>query len=286
MPAIEILDSGMGTEILSNGVKLPPYIWSAHTNIVNPDLVYQIHKKNISHGADYITTNTFRATTRSFIKTGLSKENAREMSYKSFTNAIEMAKKAAAGTSTKILGSIAPLEDCYTPPLYPGDKDSESEFIELAVWFTNCGIDTILLETMNSIPEILSCIRVLSKYNVKIWLSLNLMDQDHILSGEKINLTLESISEYQISALMINCNSIEKTKLSLENIKALWNGKWGIYPNLGLGEPAPDGIISNFSSDDDFMNLSRDAADLGASFLGGCCGTNYKHIHALSKEFK
>ena len=197
-----------------------------------------------------------------------------------------MAKKAATGSSTKILGSIAPLEDCYTPSLYPGDKHSESEFMEISDWFIDCGIDTILLETMNNLPEILSCIKVLSKHNLKIWLSINLMDQNHILSGEKINVTLESISDYQVSALMINCNSIEKTKLSLKNIQSLWNGRWGIYPNLGLGEPAADGIISDFSSDADFINLSRNAADLGATLLGGCCGTNYKHIGSLSKEFK
>ena len=50
MSVIEILDSGMGTEIISNGTKLPPYIWSAHTNIVDPNLVYKIHKENIKHG--------------------------------------------------------------------------------------------------------------------------------------------------------------------------------------------------------------------------------------------
>ena len=101
MSSIKILDAAMGTEIISSGVKLPPHIWSAHTNIENPDLVFQIHKENINKGADYITTNTFRATPRSFMKTGLSKIEAKKKSYESFLNAINMAKKAKENTKTK-----------------------------------------------------------------------------------------------------------------------------------------------------------------------------------------
>ena len=59
MPSIKILDGALGTEIISQNTNLPNYIWSAHTNTENPYLVYEIHKKYIDSGADYITTNTF-----------------------------------------------------------------------------------------------------------------------------------------------------------------------------------------------------------------------------------
>ena len=122
MALIKILDGGMGTELISQNIKLPPYIWSAHTNIENPSLIYEIHKKFIESGADYISTNTFRTTPRAYLKTGLSTIKSNRMAYKSFLNAIRMAQKARGNTKTKILGSIAPLEDCYTPSNYPGDK--------------------------------------------------------------------------------------------------------------------------------------------------------------------
>lgn len=286
MSSIKILDAAMGTEIISSGIKLPPYIWSAHTNIDNPDLVYKIHREHIKQGAEYITTNTFRATPRSYMKTGLSDTDATKVAYKSFLNAIKMAKKAKLNTNTKILGSIAPLEDCYTPSDYPGDEFAELEFLELSNWFMNCGVDIILLETMNNLQEIVSCLKVFSSSDIHIWLSLNLLDGNHILSGEKINNVVESISGYNVSSLLINCNSIEKTNLALDNINACWSGEWGIYPNVGLGEPASDGIISNFSSMKEFVEVSRKAVDLGATILGGCCGSNHQHIQILSKEFK
>ena len=72
----------------------------------------------------------------------------------------------------------------------------------------------------------------------------------------------------------------------MDNIKEHWNHKWGIYPNFGVGDPSPDGVITNFSYIEDFFKVSKKAVDLGATILGGCCGTNYKHIKALSEQFK
>ena len=56
MNKIKILDGAMGSELIKHGEKLPPFIWSAQTNLTNPNLVYEIHKNYIESGVDYITT--------------------------------------------------------------------------------------------------------------------------------------------------------------------------------------------------------------------------------------
>ena len=177
MPLIKILDGGMGTELISQGIKLPPHTWSADTNINNPSLVYKIHKKYIESGSDYIITNTFRTTPRSYMKTGLSIIKSKEIAHQSLINAVKMAQKAGCETKVKILGSIAPLEDCYKPSNYPGDRKAKLEFLELSNWFIDSGIDIFILETMNNLPEILVCLKTLSSHNIPIWVSLNLLDE-------------------------------------------------------------------------------------------------------------
>ena len=82
MSKIEILDGAMGSELISLGEKLPPYIWSAESNTKNPSLVYKIHRSYIEKGADYITTNTFRTTPRSYKKIGLSSLQAQKAAKK------------------------------------------------------------------------------------------------------------------------------------------------------------------------------------------------------------
>ena len=286
MPSIKILDGALGTEIISQNMSLPNYIWSAHTNTENPHLVYEIHKKYIDSGSDYITTNTFRTTPRSYLKTGLSINDAKNKSYKSFSNAIKMAIKAQADSQVKILGSIAPLEDCYTPSDYPGDKIAQLEFLELYEWFSDSKVDVFMLETMNNLSEIITCLDVFSSGDVPVWLSLNLLDHNRILSGESIVDVVKAISKFNVSALLLNCNSIEKTNLALKTLNRYWNKEWGIYPNIGLGEPAPDGVIYNYSDMNSFIDVSKKAIGLGATIVGGCCGSNYKHIVALSNQFK
>ena len=286
MSPIKILDGALGTEIISRNIKLPNHIWSADTNIKNPSLVYEIHKKYIDSGADYITTNTFRTTPRSYLKTGLSISNAKNKAYKSFSNAIDMANQAKEGKKIKILGSIAPLEDCYIPSNYPGNKIARLEFLELCEWFSNSKIDIFLLETMNNLSEIVTCLDIVSLQEKSIWISLNLLDDNHILSGESIQEVVKGVSKFNISALLLNCNSIDKTNLALENLNECWDRDWGIYPNIGLGEPTPDGVINNYSDMSSFMDVSKKAVDLGANIVGACCGSNYKHIVALSNQFK
>ena len=286
MSSIKILDGALGTEIISRDIKLPNHIWSAHTNTKNPYLIYQIHKKYIDSGSSYITTNTFRTTPRAYLKTGLSTDDAIKEAYTSFSNAIKMANKAREDSDVKVLGSIAPLEDCYIPSNYPGNKIAQLEFLELYNWFSNSKVDIFILETMNNLSEIVTCLKVFSEYKKPIWVSLNLLDHNHILSGESIVDVVKGISKFNVSALLLNCNSIEKTSSALKTLSQCWDKDWGIYPNLGLGEPAPDGIISDYSDMKSFIDISKKAVDLGASIIGGCCGSNYKHIVALSNQFK
>ena len=286
MSSIRILDGAMGTELIAKGCRLPNFIWSADTNITNPNLVYEIHRKYIDAGADYITTNTFRTTSRSFLKTGCTLEESKKNALLSLNNALEMAQKAKKYHDVQILASIAPLEDCYIPEKYPGDEVANYEFTELSNHLMNQKIDGFILETMNNISETIACLKIISEFNLPIWLSFNLLDSTHLLSGENIDKAIQSVSPYPVDALLLNCNSIKDTLPALETIKKNWKKEWGVYPNLGLGKPSPDGIIENFSSTDNLLELSEKAVELGASILGGCCGSNAEHIQSLVNKFK
>ena len=107
MTKINILDGALGSELIKKGETLPPNLWSAKINLSNPDLLLNIHKEYINAGSDYITTNTFRTTTRAYIKTGLSTIQANKIAKKSMNSAINIAKKAA-NKSIKIFSERNP----------------------------------------------------------------------------------------------------------------------------------------------------------------------------------
>ncbi len=283
MKKISILDGAIGTELILKGEKLPPFIWSAEINLKKPKLLLEIHKNYIKSGANYITTNTFRTTKRAYQKAGLSDTKAGKIAYKSMQSAIQIAKKAA-NKSIKVLGSIAPLEDCYSPKLFPGFQIAKNEFSIIAKNLKDGGVDGYILETMNSITEAQACLEAVEKYNLPIWISFNLLDSDHIKSGDKLKNAIDMTANFNINYILLNCNPLKRTKKAL-NIISKQCSNWGIYPNLGIGDPSPNGIIKKYHSDDEFINLCENAVDLGASVIGGCCGTSPRHIKLLKNKF-
>ena len=283
MTKINILDGAIGSELIKKGETLPPNIWSAKINISNPKLLFNIHTQYIKAGSDYITTNTFRTTARAYKKTGLSHFKAQEEANKSMEAAIRIAKKAAI-QSTKILGSIAPLEDCYLPHLFPGNNIAKNEFLVIAKSLREGGIDGYILETMNNISETKICLEVIQDFNLPVWVSFNLLDGHHIRSGEKLIDAINMTVNFNVDYILLNCNPLERTNDAMKIISDT-SYKWGIYPNLGVGEPSPDGIINNYYSDKEFLELCKNAINLGASVLGGCCGTSPRHIKLIRDYF-
>ena len=285
MTDLKLLDGAMGSEFIRRGEILPPHTWSADVNLTNPDLLYGIHQEYVTAGVDYLTTNTFRTTPRAYQKTGLSYKEAYSTAKISMHNAVQMARKAS-NDSIKILGSIAPLEDCYSPDLFPGADLATKEFSVIAEWLADERIDIFLLETMNNILETKTCLDVVEKYKLPIWVSFNLLDSDHIQSGESLKDAIKMVDKFSVDCVLLNCNPLNRTFSALEALARYCSGKWGIYPNLGVGEPSPDGIIKDYHSDAEFIDLTKNAVKLGATVVGGCCGSNPKHIELLKNLIK
>ena len=285
MTDLKLLDGAMGSEFIRRGEILPPHTWSADVNLTNPDLLYGIHQEYVTAGVDYLTTNTFRTTPRAYQKTGLSYKEAHSAAKISMHNAVQMARKAS-NDSIKILGSIAPLEDCYSPDLFPGADLATKEFSVITEWLADERIDIFLLETMNNILETKTCLDVVEKYKLPIWVSFNLLDSDHIQSGELLKDAIKMVNKFSVDCILLNCNPLNRTFGALETLARHCSGKWGIYPNLGVGEPSPDGIIKDYHSDAEFIDLTKNAVKLGATVVGGCCGSNPKHIELLKNLIK
>ena len=69
--------------------------------------------------------------------------------------------------------------------------------------------------------------------------------------------------------------------MAAENLVHSWPHKWGVYPNLGIGEPSPDGHILNYEIMSRFLSTMRKIIKLRPSIVGACCGSNSEHIIGL-----
>ena len=282
MDKIELIDGAMGSEFIRRGITLPNNIWSANVNIEAEEIVYQVHKEYVKAGSKYLTTNTFRSTKRSYIKTGLNANDATLLAKNSLINAANIAKRA--GNNCKILGSIAPLEDCYKPDDFPGKDVAFKEFSEIGEWFSQTNIDIFLLETMNSIIEAETCISAIKEHNIPIWVSFILKDSKTLLSGESLIDAINMLKKHNIQAMLINCTPLHITMEALDTIADNWNKRWGIYPNLGIGDPSPTGDIKTIHSNDNFIRPIYKSIEKGATLIGGCCGSTPLQISFLNSK--
>tara|TARA_B100001029_G_C15058845_1_gene456631 strand:+ start:461 stop:1339 length:879 start_codon:yes stop_codon:yes gene_type:complete len=284
MNQFKILDGALGSELINRGINLPKHIWSAYANTNYPDIVREIHTDYIQAGADFITANTFRTTPRAYYKYITENNinlNPKILAKKSLKLAMKIAKEIAG--KKDVIGSVAPLEDCYQPNHFPGYNIAKQEFSQIIKQQIEFGADIILLETMNSIIETKSALDAIKNKAIPIWVSLVLKDSKHLMSGDLIIEMCDLINNSNINMALLNCNSIERTKNALNIFVNNINCDWGIYPNLGEGNPSPDGIIAKISNMNIFSDLVNYSIELGASVIGGCCGSNFNHIATINK---
>ena len=188
-----IMDGAMGTELLRLGVELPLPLWSAVANETCSDIVFKIHQKNVKAGADVLTTNSFRTTPYAYQRAGYSKNDAFLKSEKNLKKAVLSAKKGVTGAQL-IAGSIAPIEDCYSPDIYPRDTQLKNSMDSVLKWFHETEVDIILFETMGNVHEISSIVLSVKNCELPIWVSLILEDENHLLDGTPLDKILGILS--------------------------------------------------------------------------------------------
>ncbi len=281
---VVIMDGGTGTEILRRGVHTTLPLWSSGALLTHPHIVQSIHADYIRAGAEIIITNTFRTTGRTLGKAHMG-EKARDLTIL----AVQLARRAITETSPNqevyIAGSIAPLEDCYTPDLVPDDSQLEHEHYEHAKNLADGGVDFLLVETMNTIKEALFALRAARRVGLPIAISFCCSPKLTLLSGETLEEAIVKIEPLMPLFISINCTSAEATSSVIKQIRPLTHVSLGTYAN-GDGVPDDeDGWKFNGNMNEKtYLQHARNWVKMGVQVIGGCCGTTPAYIQALAKN--
>lgn len=279
-----ILDGPMGTEIERRGVDTSAPFWSARGLLDAPDLVKQIHIDFINAGAEVITTNTFRTQERTFNKLGLKKYGKKMTQL-----AVELAHDARKESQKRIqiAGSIAPLEDCYSPNLVPDISELKKEHSDMAKWLYDSGIDIFLIETMNSISEAKVAVDVARDYDLPVWLGMTVDMNGKILSGESWGDLLKSLSKMP-EVVFVNCSSRIGTSKALQKVDEYRSNldkkfELGFYSNylfeLDEGRDINHLRHELHQSLDEWMSYQP-------KVVGTCCGATPEDTAFLAKKIK
>jgi len=268
--AITLLDAAMGTELAARGVPTPTLEWSARALREAPEMVAAIHREHVAAGARVLTTNTFRTRRRS----------AGQDWERLATLAVELARQAAP-PGVRVAGSIAPLEDCYSPWLSPPEPRPEHR--DLARLLAAAGVDILLCETFPHVGEALVAVEEAVATGVETWVSFTGGLRGELLSPEEVRAGAREAVARGAAAVLVNCIPATRTLPYVEALAGL-GVPCGAYANAGdpawgLGWEAADPEAAA----EGYARLARTWVAAGATLVGGCCGTGAAHIRALAQ---
>jgi len=259
----------MGTELAARGVATPAPWWSACALERAPDVVAAIHRDYVAAGATVHTANTFRTGPRV----------APDHWQRWTRRAVRIARESVPH-GQRVAGSIAPVEDCYTPSASP--PDAQDSHRTLAGALAEAGCDLLLCETFPHPGEALVAVEAAVETGLETWLALTAGPEADLLTPAEVAETAERAVRRGAAAILVNCVPASDTHAYVHALAPL-NVPFGAYANAGAASdglgwgPAPDGPRR-------YADLARSWVEEGATLVGTCCGTGPSHVRALARS--
>lgn len=285
-----LLDGAMGTELDRRGVSTALPLWSARALIERPEVVRQIHLDYLLAGADIVTTNTFRTTRRTMRTAGVAEDRAAPLTALAVQLAQE-ARDAAGRPESLIAGSLAPLEDCYSPWLTPPAAIATAEHREQAAWLATAGVDLLMVETMPTSAEAEAALTAALATGLPVTVGFVCEVEPRspteravrLLSGEPLTEAVDRLQPYAPAAFLVNCAAPAVITRGLKALAAATDRPIGGYANLGTVDPVSGWHSDDSVTADDYAVPAQAWIDAGARIIGGCCGTTIRHTAGLRR---
>lgn len=266
---IKFFDGSMGTMLQSAGLEAGelPELW----NLTNKEKVLEIHNAYAQAGSEFITTNTFGANRLKF-------DNADEI--------IKAGVALAKSTGKRVALDIGPTGKLLKPM---GDLDF-NDAVDIFAQMINAGkdgADVVLIETMSDTYEIKAAVLAAKENcNLPVFVTMIFDEKGRLLTGANIKSAVTMLEGLGIDAIGFNCGLGPKQMLALvEEIRRWTELPIIVQPNAGLPESVNGKTVFNVSPEEFAMYMKK-CAELGVSYLGGCCGTTPKHIEEMINACK
>jgi methionine synthase / methylenetetrahydrofolate reductase(NADPH) len=276
---IFVFDGAIGTRLYSKGI----YINRCYDelNLIAPDLVKEVHDEYIAAGAEIIETNSFGATRNKLQPFGL-ESKTREINIASARLARE-----SAGENIWVAGAIGSL-GLRIEPYGPTSFDEAKEmFREQAEALAEGGVDLIVLETFSDLSEMQQAILAVKEAcDLPIIAQMTIQMDGNTIFGATPELFTKRLDEWGADVIGLNCGVGPALILTaLEKMREVTAKPLAAQPNAGLPRDV-QGRQFYMGSPEYMAEYSRRFVQVGAKFIGGCCGTTPAHIKLMAAAIR
>ena len=275
---IVYLDGGMGTLLQAKGLKPgdAPERW----NISHPDVICVIHRDYFDAGSNVVCTNTFGANTLKY-----SKDELEKIIKAAVKNAADARAQSSSAGEKFIALDIGPSGKLLKPL---GDLDFEDAvgvFAETVRIGASCGVDLILIETMNDSYETKAALLAAKENSDLPVIVCNAYGEDgKLMTGASPAAMAAMLEGMGAAALGANC-SLGPRQLRGVAIELLRNASVPVIlkPNAGLPRSVDGKTVFDVTAED-FSDEVCELVKKGIRVVGGYCGTTPAYIKALTDK--
>ena len=242
----------------------------AAANVELPAAVRNVHERYARAGSEIVYANSFSVNP---VSSGAN--------FDGYIKAAIANARAAVPASVRVGLDIAPLGMMLAPY---GDLEPE-EAARLYAMIVAAGreADLAAIETMTSLDEALIALEAAKNAGMTAFVTLTFGANGRTLMGETPEKAAKELTAAGADAVGMNCSvgpdaaaDIAARFLGATDLPVI------VKPNNGL----PDENGNYLMTPEEFADKLAAVAEMGASFVGGCCGTTPRHIEELSKVLK
>jgi methionine synthase I (cobalamin-dependent) len=272
-----IFDGAMGSLLYERGIFVTQNF--EQLNVTRPEVVGKIHEDYVAAGAQVIETNTFGANSFCLDRHGLGDQ------VRAYNVAGARLARKAAGEDVWVAGSIGPTG------LVPGvatraELDQvTATFAEQAAALVDGGVDLFVLETFRHLEEIRIAIDAARRAapGLAIIASMAFNPSETVADGSTPEQVATTLRDWGADVIGVNCGDGPQLALAIAERMRGAGTPLCVQPNAGLPRTV-DGRLLYMATPEYFDVFARRTIQLGATMIGGCCGTTPDHVHWMAKS--
>ena len=272
-----LLDGATGSNLIKRG--MPAGVCPEEWILSHPEVLLSLQKEYVEAGSRIIYAPTFTCNRVKLAEYGL------EGQQKEIIQKLVAISKEAAGDKALVAGDITMTGQQLKPMGSMEHEELIDIYKEQICHMAEAGVDLLVVETMLSLAEC-RCALIAAKEvcDLPVLVTLTFEGDGRTLFGSNARTVAVVLESLGADAIGVNCGAGPATMVPMiKEMAEVCSIPLIAKPNAGLPKMGENGSTVYDMDVEAFVEEMKLLIDVGASVLGGCCGTSPEYIAGVSE---
>lgn len=248
-------------------------------NLSHPEAVAAVARAYAEAGAGVVTSNTFGGSPAKLASSGL-EARCEELN----ALGVRLAREAV-GEAVFVAGDLGPSGQLLEPYGDMPLAEARAGFIRQIAGLSEGGADCILIETMMDLTEAIIAVEAAREAapDLPVYCTLSFQENGRTVFGVTPEQAAERLAEAGVDGMGLNCGvgSVQAVGVVEAFVRATPLPVI-VQPNAGMPRLV-DGVTVFDETPEEIAANAKRFRDMGARWLGACCGSTPDHIRAIAQ---